>query len=107
MDTRANVSTLDSDVPAQAAELARLREIINQLSYVLHGLSHDLREPIRTITCYTTLLQQQDGIGANQDTLEYLHFVSGAAQRLQALTAGIWSGRKRSNRRPWSQAKWT
>lgn len=45
--------------------------------------------PIRTITCYTTLLQQQDGIGANQQTLEYLHFASGAAQRLQALTAGI------------------
>jgi light-regulated signal transduction histidine kinase (bacteriophytochrome) len=58
-------------------------------SIALHGLSHDLREPIRTILCYSELLGQSEAIRKDPNLLEFLHLVSSAAARMNALVNGM------------------
>jgi light-regulated signal transduction histidine kinase (bacteriophytochrome) len=69
---------------AQASAPAeRLRSI------ALQGLSHDLREPLRTILCYSELLGESEAIRKDPNLLELLHHVSGAADRMNALVSGM------------------
>jgi light-regulated signal transduction histidine kinase (bacteriophytochrome) len=51
----------------------------------LQGLSHDLREPIRTILCYSQLIGQNEAIRKDPNLVEFLHLVCGAATRMNAL----------------------
>lgn len=69
--------------PSTSAPAERLRSI------ALQGLSHDLREPIRTILCYSELLGQSEAIRNHPELLELLHLVSGAAGRMNALVNGM------------------
>jgi light-regulated signal transduction histidine kinase (bacteriophytochrome) len=70
-------------------EAKQLAGTVRDLSYMLHGLGHDLREPIRMITAYTALLKARTSMNDDTDCREYLHFIGSAAQRLQLLVAGI------------------
>jgi light-regulated signal transduction histidine kinase (bacteriophytochrome) len=65
------------------AQAERLRSI------ALQGLNHDLREPIRTILCYSELLGQSEAIRKDPELLEFIHLISGAAVRLNALVSGM------------------
>jgi light-regulated signal transduction histidine kinase (bacteriophytochrome) len=58
-------------------------------SIALQGLSHDLREPIRTILCYSELLAQSEAIREDPNLLEFLRHVSSAAERMNALVNGM------------------
>ena len=69
--------------PQASAPAERLRSI------ALQGLSHDLREPIRTVLCYSELLGQSEAIRKDPDLLEFLHLVSSAAARMNALVNGM------------------
>lgn len=71
------------------AEINRLRDMVGQLSYMLHGLSHDLREPIRTITSFSTLLKSQVAKSDDPLSKEYIHFIASAAQRINLLANGL------------------
>ena len=71
------------------AEVNRLREMVGELSYMFYGLSHDLREPIRTITSFSTLLKTQVAKSADPVSKEYIHFIASAAERVSLLASGI------------------
>jgi light-regulated signal transduction histidine kinase (bacteriophytochrome) len=58
-------------------------------SIALQGLNHDLREPIRTILCYSELLGQSEAIRKDPNLLEFVHLVSSAATRMNALVNGM------------------
>lgn len=70
-------------------EVNRLRGVIGDLSNVLHGIGHDLREPIRTITSFSSLLKTQTSTNGDPLCREYIHFIASAAQRMSLLVSGI------------------
>ena len=74
---------------ALQVELSRLRRTVHELSYIVHGLSHDLREPIRIINAYVELLQTRTGINSDPHGREYTHFIATAARRMGALANGV------------------
>jgi light-regulated signal transduction histidine kinase (bacteriophytochrome) len=55
----------------------------------LQGLSHDLREPIRTILCYSEMMGQNEAIRKDPNLIEFVHLVSSAAGRMNALVNGM------------------
>ncbi|HLG95561.1 MAG TPA: ATP-binding protein [Bryobacteraceae bacterium] len=70
-------------------DLQRLHGMVQNLSYALHGLSHDIREPIRMVVCYSELLAQSAAIQNDPNLSEYLHFITGAAQRMDTIVNGL------------------
>ncbi len=70
-------------------ESVRQRELIQKLSLTFHGLSHDLREPIRTSLCYGEILGGNSAVQDDPNLTECVHFISGAAQRIEVLVSGL------------------
>ena len=71
------------------AELNQLRGVVSELSHTVYCLSHDLREPIRTVTVYAQLLKSRCLTGDDPVCKEYMHFIVSAGQRMDALANGI------------------
>ncbi len=71
------------------AEIDHLRETVQILSHALHRLSHDLREPIRTVTCYTEMLQRSPAVSQDPNLSEFAHIVAGAAGRIETLVRSM------------------
>jgi len=63
-------------------ELDRSNKDLEQFAYVA---SHDLQEPLRMITGFLDLLVRRLGQGLDEKSQEYISFVTGGAQRMQAL----------------------
>lgn len=84
----AGADEIGGDKPQQQ-QIERLRGRVSALSDVVHGLGHDLREPIRIINCYAELLRTRTSIEEDPNGKEFLHEVSAAAQRMDALVNGI------------------
>jgi light-regulated signal transduction histidine kinase (bacteriophytochrome) len=78
-----NASQSDSEVAA------RQRDLIEKLSLTFHGLSHDLREPLRTILCYGDILGGSPAVKNDPNLTECVHFISGAAHRVEELVNGL------------------
>lgn len=70
-------------------EIDRLRTLVQKLSLTIHGLSHDLREPIRTVGCYAEILGGSEAVRQDPNLVESVHFIRGAAQRMNALVKGL------------------
>jgi PAS domain S-box-containing protein len=72
-----------------AAQLARHSELLQQtnadLQHFAYAASHDLREPLRTITAYTQLVQLRGRTQLDKDNAECLQFVVSAAGRMGLL----------------------
>jgi light-regulated signal transduction histidine kinase (bacteriophytochrome) len=66
--------------------LQQLNEDLKQFTY---AASHDLREPVRTITIYLQLFQRKFQPLLNEEAARYLAQVSGAAGRMSRLVDGI------------------
>jgi signal transduction histidine kinase len=64
------------------AELRRANEDLSQFAY---SASHDLQEPMRNVSIYSQLLQEELAQSANATTQEYLGFVVEGASRMEAL----------------------
>lgn len=56
-----------------------------RLSEFTHAVSHDLQEPVRTVSTYAQLLEDRYGDELDDDGVEYLEFVSGGADRMREM----------------------
>ncbi|MBN1252036.1 MAG: HAMP domain-containing protein [Bacteroidales bacterium] len=67
-------------------ELERNNSDLEEFNYVA---SHDLREPLRTITSYCDLLKEDLGDELNKDSSEDINFITDAAARMNTLIQDI------------------
>jgi PAS domain S-box-containing protein len=81
MDVSERQSLMNAQV-SYAAMLRRSNEELQQFAYVA---SHDLQEPLRTITSYLQLLEQRYEPLFDQDAREFIGFAVDGATRMKAL----------------------
>jgi PAS domain S-box-containing protein len=74
------------DLSRQARKLADINAELEQFAYVA---SHDLRQPLRMISSYITLIQRHLGDSLDEELAEYFGFVVGGARRMDALIVGL------------------
>ncbi len=67
-------------------ELRRSNDELERFAYVA---SHDLQEPLRTISSYTRLLSERYGDSLDERGHRYSQYVMEAAQRMQQLIVGL------------------
>jgi len=70
----------------QKAELARSNSELQRFAYVA---AHDLREPLRTIVSYTSLLAADKNINHNMEAQENMGFIVDAGKRMQQLITDL------------------
>ena len=63
----------------QAEELAKANAELEQFAY---AASHDLKEPVRNLVSYSTLLREDLGEDLSDDAAMDLEYISGAARRM-------------------------
>ena len=72
-----------------AADLVRHSELLErsnaELQHFAYAASHDLREPLRTITAYTQLVQHRSASELDRKSAECLQFIVAAAERMGQL----------------------
>jgi PAS domain S-box-containing protein len=75
---------LEERVLARTEELRRSNEELEQFAYVA---SHDLQEPLRTVSVYTQLLARHYGsvLNASGDAPLFMEFITQSAQRMEYL----------------------
>jgi PAS domain S-box-containing protein len=76
----------DEKILTQKAELMRSNAELEQFAYVA---SHDLRQPLRSITSYVSLLEKALAGQLNDETREYLHFAHSGARRMDHLIVDL------------------
>jgi|GEM_PF-4537443 len=71
-----------AELERKATELERSNAELEQFAYVA---SHDLRQPLRMVVSYLTLLERQYGAALTGDGVEFLQFARGGAERMDRL----------------------
>lgn len=67
-------------------ELQRSNEDLQQFAF---AASHDLQEPLRTVTSFATLLERSAGQKLNDDERDYLKFIADGMGRMRALIGDL------------------
>jgi signal transduction histidine kinase len=77
---------------ALAKNMAELKKVQQQLTesnqelqIFAYAASHDLKEPLRMITMYTQLIEQNLSKVLTEPTKEYMHFITDGIKRMQLL----------------------
>src|ERR1700733_1481145 len=82
MQLQATNAVLEQRVEERTAELRASNEDLRQFAYVA---SHDLKEPLRTITAFATLLSQQNKERLNEDAPTFIEYIVNSARRMDSL----------------------
>ncbi len=72
----------ENKIVAYSIELERQNKEIEQFAYVA---SHDLQEPLRTISNFSTLLTEKLETHPDKETREFLSYINGGAKRMSGL----------------------
>ena len=85
------VDTTDRLTAERALEAERLRlERANQdLQDFVYVASHDLQEPLRTVSAFATLLEQELTTELTEDARTQLRFIGEGTRRMQDMVAGL------------------
>jgi signal transduction histidine kinase len=81
----ASIRQLIDSAMANAALRRQVAEQREELENFAAVLVHDLKSPTRTIRQFVQLIEESNGMGRPEKAAAYLHYVSQAAQRLDAL----------------------
>jgi two-component system, chemotaxis family, sensor kinase Cph1 len=87
------------DITAQKSAQEELQQALNQKDLLLqaneelkqftYAASHDLREPLRTISGYTQLLSRRYRDSFDEDALEFMSYIVNGVTRMSALIDGL------------------
>lgn len=80
------LASANEDLATINQELIRSNEELSQFAYVA---SHDLQEPLRTITIYGQLLQQELASDCTAEQKKYFEFVISGAHRMSRLISAL------------------
>ena len=76
----------EQELEETRTELEQSNEKLEQFAYVA---SHDLQEPLRMISSYMQLLEQELGDELAGETKEYMEFAADGANRMKAMIDGL------------------
>ena len=77
---------------AELAQKARELTILNsELEQFVYAASHDLREPLRTISVFSDLVTRKYSNALDKEGHEYLDFIASAAQHMSSLLEDLLS----------------
>lgn len=85
-EIRALNAELEERVLARTAELAEANRELEAFSY---SVSHDLRAPLRHLSGFANILQEDFGASLPEGAREYLCRIDDAAQRMERLVEGL------------------
>jgi two-component system, sensor histidine kinase len=92
LSARANVFSTN-EIGLVAADVNRMAEQLilsnKELEQVAYIASHDLQEPLRTISNFVGLFQRRYKDKLDVHTEEYLHFINNATTRMQSLVKDL------------------
>ncbi|HEY4362025.1 MAG TPA: ATP-binding protein [Bryobacteraceae bacterium] len=83
IDPSVLIATVKAFLRTRRAEEA-LRRSNDELEWFAYRVAHDLSEPLRTITAHVKLLERQIPGDLNDNTLQTIHFVADAAERMRS-----------------------
>lgn len=87
-DMIANRQSAEREMETRNEELARSNAELERFAYVA---SHDLQEPLRTLTSFTQLLLKRFAGKGDAETEEFSGYILEAAQRMRELIEGLLS----------------
>ena len=90
------LKTIQARLEEQSADLTATNQELDSFAY---AASHDLREPLRTLVCYSSLLRQDLGEEISEDAAQDLEFIGRAAHRMDRLINDLLS-LSRAGRKP-------
>ncbi|PTA67213.1 sensor histidine kinase [Deinococcus arcticus] len=80
----AQTQALEAQTRALEAQTLALQRSNSELERFAYVTSHDLQEPLRTITSFTALLVSRAGPGLDPRTAQYLRFIQEGSARMKA-----------------------
>ena len=78
-----------TDIDLQKKAESELRHANSDLEQFAYSASHDLQEPLRSVSIYSELLDERCRDGLDSEALEYLRFLRDGASRMQALVRDL------------------
>jgi|GEM_PF-173939 len=77
------------DVEKRKKAEGEMRILNQELERFAYLASHDLKEPLRTITSVTERLKEKHGPALDKNANQYIEFIEQASNRMQKVTSGL------------------
>lgn len=86
LKAEAEILRLNGELRDRVELLSRSNRELEQFA---SAASHDLKEPLRTVTMYTQLLLRRRASQFNSDEIEFAGYIQSAVERMRALIDGV------------------